>query len=88
MEPKSKQRVFMGYDDGSKSIKYYNAETHKILTSRNCCFLSSTNDYIPPEPIVVIPDAPCEGEPEGSTLSTLGNNGDSLKWKRGEEKEP
>jgi hypothetical protein len=44
METKSRQCIFMGYDDGSKSIKYYNAETCKILTSQNFCFLSLTHD--------------------------------------------
>ena len=38
METKSRRRLFMGYDDGSKSIKYYNAETRKVLTSRNFRF--------------------------------------------------
>ena len=33
METKSRRRIFVGYDDRSKSIKYYNAETRKILTS-------------------------------------------------------
>lgn len=67
MESKSRRRVFMGYDDGSGSIKYYNAETRKVLTSRNFRFLSLTNDETPPEPIVLTPDAPGEGESEGST---------------------
>ena len=35
METKSQRRVFVGFDDGSKSIKYYNVETCKVLTSRN-----------------------------------------------------
>ena len=33
METKSRQQTFVGYDDGSKSIKYYNVETHKVLIS-------------------------------------------------------
>src|SRR6266511_1050337 len=33
--PRSKQQIFVGYNDGSKSIKYYNPETQKVLTSRN-----------------------------------------------------
>src|SRR5271168_3613945 len=60
METKSRRRIFVGYDDGSKSIKYYNAETRKVLTSRNICFLNLTNEP-PPEPIVVSTDAPHEG---------------------------
>ena len=81
METKSRRRVFVGYDDGSKSIKYYNAETRKVLISRNIHFLSLTNDITSPEPMVLVPDAPCEGEPERDTLPTSGNKSDSLKRK-------
>ena len=87
MESKSRRRVFVSYDDGSKSVKYYNVETRKILTSRNFCFLSLT-DETPPEPIAITPDAPGEGEPEGSTQLQSGNKSDSLKQKRTKEEEP
>ena len=88
MESKSRRRVFIGYDDGSKSVKYYNAETRKILTSRNFHFLSLTNDETPPEPIAIAPNAPGEGESEGSTQPTSGNKSDSSKQKQSEEEEP
>jgi hypothetical protein len=81
MEPKLKQQIFMGYDNGSKSIKYYNMETHKILTSQNYCFLSPTKDNIPPEHILVTSNAPQEGEHGGRMLPTLDNKSDSLEWK-------
>ena len=87
MESKSRQQVFIGYDDGSRSVKYYNAETHKILTSWNFHFLSLT-DKTQPEPIAITPDAPGEGEPEGSTQLQSGNKSDSLKWKHTKEEEP
>jgi hypothetical protein len=32
--------------------------------------------------MVLLPDAPCEGEPEGGTPPTSGNKSDSLKRKR------
>jgi hypothetical protein len=35
MLPKSKRCAYVGHDDGTKVIKYYNAETRKVLTSRN-----------------------------------------------------
>jgi hypothetical protein len=35
MLPKSKQQIYVGFNDGVKAVKYYNAETCKILTSRN-----------------------------------------------------
>ena len=40
--PKSKQQIFVGFDDGSKSIKYYNPETRRVLTSRNYRFLTNS----------------------------------------------
>ena len=82
METKSRQRIFVGYDDGSKSIKYYNAETRKVLTSRNIRFLALTDTETPPEPMVLLPDGPREGEPGSSTLPTSDNTSDSLKRKR------
>ena len=33
MLPKSKQQYYVGYEDGSKSIKYYNADTKRVLGS-------------------------------------------------------
>ena len=52
--PKSKRQLYVGHDDGSKSVKYYNAETRKILTSRNFRFLNALPEN-PPEGIVVAP---------------------------------
>src|ERR1700678_1637685 len=63
------------------------AETRKILTSRNFCFISLTNDKPLPEPIAIIPDAPGEGESEGSTQPQSGNKSDSLKRKRTEKED-
>ena len=68
MLPKSHRRAYVGYDDGSKSVLYYNAETRKILKSRNYRFLTLQKQNSPPEEIEVAPDLPREGEiPEGST---------------------
>jgi hypothetical protein len=87
METKSRRRIFVGYDDGSKSIKYYNAETRKVLISRNIRFLTLTNDEPSPEPMVLLPDTPCEGEPEEGTPPISGNKGDSLKRKRDQDQD-
>src|SRR6202040_3216073 len=46
MLPKSKRRIYVGYDDGSNSVKYYNAETRKKSL----------------EPVVITPNIPHEGE--------------------------
>ena len=83
MLPKSQRRAYVGYDDGSKSVKYYNAETRKILTSRNYRFLN-INEKTPPEEIEVAPDLPHEGEMRDDMLPTGSN---SQKRKRVEEEE-
>jgi hypothetical protein len=82
--PKSQKRIYVGFDDGSKSVKYYSADTRKILTSRNFRFLSIT-EKSPPEEIVVAPDMPREGEMQEGTLPT---GSDSYKRKREIEEEP
>src|SRR5262245_26617637 len=33
MLPKSKQQLYVGFDNGTKVVKYYNAETRKVLIS-------------------------------------------------------
>ena len=63
---KSTRRAYVGFEDGPKAIKYYNADSRKVLTSRNFRFLSPPKDT-PPEEIVVAPDVPREGELRGST---------------------
>ena len=60
MLPKSKRRIYVGYDDGSNSVKYYNAETRKVLTSRN--FRSLQLLIQSPEPVVITPDIQHEGK--------------------------
>jgi hypothetical protein len=35
MLPRSKRQIYVGYDEGSKSVKFYNAESRKVLISRN-----------------------------------------------------
>jgi hypothetical protein len=102
MLPKSQRRAYVGYEDGPKAVQYYNAETRKVLTSRNYRFLELTHETPPTEPIAVIaPGAQREGElgrPERDTLSTGGvsdvqpkdlgqNMGSGNKRKRSEEEE-
>ena len=65
MLPKSKRRAYIGYDDGSKSVVYYDAETRQILKSRNYRFLTQPKIDSPSEGIEVAPDLPREGEDEG-----------------------
>ena len=91
MEPKSKERIFVGYDDGSKSVMYYNKETRRVLTSRNFRFLSLHDSETPPEPDAMTP-MPGEGEygdraqPNGDKLQPKENT-ESRKRKLVEEEE-
>src|ERR1700676_2648874 len=62
MLPKSKRRIYVGYNDGSNSVKYYNAETRKVLTSRNFRSLQLSTDPKSPEPVLITPDILHEGE--------------------------
>ena len=98
---KSEQKAYMGNNDCSKAIKYYNMAIRNILTLYNFCFLTPTIPS-PLEEIVIEDDleghsdkgenAPlCEGEEEGegTQSSTPEPESESLrKHKRGIEKEP
>ena len=58
--PNSKHKTYVGYEDGPKAIKVYNAEMRKILTLRNFHFLSlSEIDDPPSEGIAVVPNVQC-----------------------------
>ncbi len=72
MLPKSKRRIYVGYDDGSKSVKYYNAKTRKVLTSRNFRSLQLPTDPKPPEPVVITPDIQHEGGSGAGHMPQLG----------------
>ena len=39
--PRSKRCLFVGYEDGSHSVTYYNPETRRVLTLRNFRFLNN-----------------------------------------------
>ena len=64
-EPKSLQKVLVGFDDGNKSVKYYNPESRKILTSRCYRFLTLSDQPLPLDDgieIELAPDVLHEGE--------------------------
>jgi len=61
MLPKSQRKAYIGYNKGSKSIKYYNTSTRNILTLRNFRFLSRTDPF-PLEELGIEPSSPLEGE--------------------------
>ena len=87
MQPKSQCRAYVGYNDGSNSILYYNATTRKILKSGNYRFLTPPKNDSPPEGIEVAPDSPPEGEDRGSARLSedLINPDTGDKRKRGNE---
>jgi len=54
MLPKSQCRAYVGYDEGSKVVRYYNAAMQNVLTTRNFCFLQPV-ERTPPEEIAIEP---------------------------------
>src|SRR6266850_1436054 len=70
MMQKLQRKIFVGYNNGAKAVKYYNAKTWKILTSRNFHFLALEEKGSRNKEIVVAPDTSHEGELEGGTQDT------------------
>ena len=71
MLPKLQCRSLVGFDDGSKSVMYYNPEMRKVLTSRNYCFLNPPITQSPPEEIEINPDTLREGETGTGTQNAM-----------------
>jgi Reverse transcriptase (RNA-dependent DNA polymerase) len=67
MLPKSKHQVYVGFDEGTQAVKYYNAETCKILTSWKFHHIDPPVHPTPPEPIELTPNMAHEGESAGDT---------------------
>ena len=47
--------AYVGFDDGSKSVIYYQAKTKKLLTSRNFQMLNATPKESTPDVMTVTP---------------------------------
>jgi len=75
MLPKSQHRSLVGFDDGSKSVLYYNPETRKVLTSWNFHFLNPPTTQTPPEEIEIDPDTLHEGEQGTGTQNAKATQG-------------
>jgi len=73
MLPKLQRWAYVGYDEGSKAIQYYNTATKNILTSWNFRFLTPT-ELSPSEEIVIEPDNQGENAP-----SSEGEEGRSIR---------
>ena len=71
MLPKSQHQAYVGHDNGSKVIKYYNAAKRNILISCNFCFLVPSTSS-PSEELAIdlgMDNPPREGEEERDTRS-------------------
>src|SRR5712691_5880073 len=68
IQPKSKRRAYVGTNDTSDSVLYYNAETKKILTSRNYKFLTEQKEAA--EEIAVSPTREGEHEDDARGINT------------------
>ena len=64
MLPKSMQRSYVGCEDGPKAIKYYSAQSRKVLISRNFRFLNLSDEEIPTQDIIINPDPAIQRERE------------------------
>jgi len=67
---KSHRKMFIGFDNGAKAVRYYNPDSHKVLTSRNFRFLTLDDKGSCDDEIVVTPNISHEGELEGGTQAT------------------
>ena len=70
LEPKTKQLIFVGFNNENKSIKYYSPNSNKILYSCSFKFLSSDITLLPIEEIGIAPDIMCKGEKDNDTHKT------------------
>jgi transposase InsO family protein len=66
--PKSHKMVFVGFEEGSKGVRYWDRRTGKIKVSRNVAF--NENDEPKELEIVELPDVEVEGENETIATST------------------
>ena len=96
MLPKSTRKAYVGHNDGSGAVKYYNAETRRILTSRNFHLHSVHPKPEPeseiPEHIIVTPDTnDKEIQPSVAHEGGLGDNTHNTGKRKAEDlpdKEP
>jgi hypothetical protein len=83
LEPKSERHTFIGFLDGPKAVKYYNARTRQIKSSRDFRFPNISPLRSAPPDDRIAPDVLREGEWEGDTQkSGVNKNGSSVSLKR------
>jgi hypothetical protein len=59
---KLKCQAYVGFDEGTQAVLYYNAAMCKVLTSRNFHHLNVPKEPSSPEEIVLVPTLQHEGE--------------------------
>jgi hypothetical protein len=82
MLPRLKQQIYVGYNEGSKSLKFYSAETWKVLISRNYQIINAPPNPEPPEPVKLVPNMCHEGESDGDSMLQLGLEDQQKSQKR------
>ena len=75
LDPKSHQFIFVGIAVGTKGYRYYNPQTHQILTSCNVVFMEQPDGF---DDVEVTHPAPLEGESGNSGKQTLGDSGNGV----------
>lgn len=68
LKPRAQKMIFMGFNDGSKSIRYYDPSKRNIKTSRNITF-SENEEPRKMEYQEIPPSLRSEGEQEDSSVS-------------------
>ena len=90
MQLKSKQQIYVSFDDGAGAIKYYNAETWwcNILTFRNFKQITPPQTTPIPKNMDITPDSWHEGESDGDVLpiGVTGSDDITLTLKPGSRK--
>ena len=65
MQPKYKQHIYVGFDNGAGAVKYYNAKMRNILTSRNFKQITPPQNTPIPENVDITPNSQFNGESVG-----------------------
>ena len=81
-EPKSLQRIFIGFNDRNKTVKYFNLESWKILTSRCYHFLTLSDQPLLLDnsiEIEIVPDVLCKGESSGRNVLQSDTSGSNIQ---------
>jgi len=75
MLPKSKRRAYVGFDDSSSAVKFYSAETCKVLISQNFRIINPPATIPVSEPIVIGTNPRHEGESGDGDMLWMGRTG-------------